>query len=226
MTSFPNSPKLLKGAIIGFDIANPFASIVVFQYNPETLTRQVKARTTGQTDGGDKTEALRLAGPPQETIRLSVEFDAVDQFDLPTAQAPVAGTFGVSPSISALEMLLYPKSAVVIANTALALLGNIEVITPETPPTFFVWGPQRVLPVRLTDMTITEQAYDASLNPIQAKVDLELYVLSYADLKLTNPGYYMFLAYQIARETLATTNATSAVQDVQNIGVPFPFSLS
>ncbi len=99
MTSFPNSPKLLKGAIIGFDIANPFASIVVFQYNPETLTRQVKARTTGQTDGGDKTEALRLAGPPQETIRLSVEFDAVDQFDLPTVQAPVAGSFGVSPAI-------------------------------------------------------------------------------------------------------------------------------
>ncbi len=142
----------------------------------------------------------------------------MDQFDLPTVQAPVAGTFGVSPAISALEMLLYPKSLLVIANTALALLGNIEVITPEVPPTFFVWGPQRVLPVRLTD--------DASLNPIQAKVDLELYVLSYADLKLTNPGYYMFLAYQIAKETLATTNATSAVQDVQNIGVPFPFSLS
>lgn len=226
MTTFPNSPKLIKGAIIGFDIANPFASIVVFQYNPETLTREVTARTTGSMDGGDKTEALRLAGPPQERIRLSVEFDAVNQFDLPTVQAPAAGAFGVYPAISALEMLLYPKSLVVIANTVLALMGNIEVITPETPPTFFVWGPQRVLPVRLTSLSITEQAYDAQLNPIQAKVDLELYVLSYADLKLSNPAYYMFLAHQIAKETLATTNATSAVQEVQNIGVPFPFKLS
>jgi hypothetical protein len=186
----------------------------------------VEARTTGSTDGGDKTEALRLAGPPRETITLSVEFDAIDQFDQPSVQAAVAGVAGVYPAISALEMLLYPKSVVVIANTALALLGNIEVITPEVPPTFFVWGPQRVLPVRLTDFSITEQAYDALLNPIQAKVDLSLYVLSYADLKLTNPGYYMFLAHQIAKEALATTNATSGIQDVQNIGVPFPFNLS
>ncbi len=223
MTTFPNSPKLIKGAIIGFDIANPFASIIVFQYNPETLTRRVEARTTGATDGGDKSESLRLSGPPRETITLSVEFDAINQLD---QLGSLAGTAGVYPAISALEMLLYPKSVVVIANTVLALLGNIEVIAPETPPTFFVWGPQRVLPVRLTDFSITEQAYDALLNPIQAKVDLSLYVLSTADLKLTNPGYYMFLAHQIAKEALATSNAASGIQDVQNIGVPFPFNLS
>ena len=223
MTTFPNSPKLIKGAIIGFDIANPFASIIVFQYNPETLTRRLEARTTGATDGGDKTEALRLSGPPRETITLSVEFDAIDQLDQPGSLAGIAGVY---PALSALEMLLYPKSAVVIANTVLALLGNIEVIAPETPPTFFVWGPQRVLPVRLTGFSITEQAYDAQLNPIQAKADLDLSVLSYADLKLTNPAYYMFLAHQIAKETLATSNIISGIQSVQNIGVPFPFNLT
>jgi len=219
MTTFPNSPHLLKGALIGLDPANPLASVIIFQYNPDTMTRRLDARSTGSADGGDRSEAFRLSGPPRETITLNVEFDAIDQLDQSGSPAAVSGVY---PALSALEMLLYPKSAVVIANTALALLGNIEIIPPEAPPTFFVWGPQRVLPVRLTGFSITEQAYDALLNPIQAKVDLNLYVLSYADLKLSNPSYYIFLAHQIAKETLATSNVVSGVQ---NLGVPFPFNV-
>jgi hypothetical protein len=111
-------------------------------------------------------------------------------------------------------MLLYPKSALVIANTALAQAGNIEIIPPEAPLTLFVWGPQRVLPVRLTSFSITEEAYDTKLNPIRAKVDLSLYVLSYIDLKLTNPGYMLFLAHQIAKEIMATSNVLNSVQNI------------
>jgi Contractile injection system tube protein len=213
MTTFPDSPRLIKGALIGIDIFNPLASIIVFQYNPDTMTRRLEARTTGGQDGGDKTEALRLAGPPTETITLNVEFDAGDQPDV---------TPTVYPALSALEMLLYPKSAVVIANTALALLGNTEIIAPQAPLTIFVWGPQRVLPVRLTSFSITEQDYDPNLNPIRAKVDLSLSVLSYNDLKISNPGYFLFLAHQIAKETLATQNVSSGVP---NLGIPLPFKL-
>jgi hypothetical protein len=213
MTTFPNSPRLARGALIGIDIFNPLASIIVFQYNPDTMTRRLTARTTGGQDGGDKKEALRLSGPPQETITVNVEFDAADQPDV---------TPTVYPALSALEMLFYPKSSVVIANTALALLGNTEIISPQAPLTIFVWGPQRVLPVRLTELSITEQDFDALLNPIRAKVDLSLHVLSYNDLQITNPGYFLFLAHQIAKETLATQNVSSSVQ---NIGVPIPFKL-
>jgi hypothetical protein len=213
MTTFPDSPRLIKGALIGIDIFNPLASIIVFQYNPDTMTRRLEARTTGGQDGGDKTEALRLSGPPKETITLNVEFDAADQPHV---------TPTVYPALSALEMLLYPKSAVVIANTTLALLGNTEIIAPQAPLTIFVWGPQRVLPVRLTGFNITEEAYDPNLNPIRAKVDLSLYVLSYNDLKISNPGYFLFLAHQIAKETLATQNVSSAVP---NLGIPLPFKL-
>ncbi len=213
MTTSPVAPRLIKGALIGIDIFNPRASIIVFQYNPDTMTRRLEARTTGGQDGGDKTEALRLTGPPKETITLNVEFDAGDQPDV---------TPTVYPALAALEMLLYPKSAVVIANTVLALLGNTEIIAPQAPLTIFVWGPQRVLPVRLTSFSITEEAYDANLNPIRAKVDLSLYVLSYNDLKITNPGYFLFLAHQIAKETLASQNASSGVS---NIGIPLPFKL-
>ena len=218
MTTFPGSPRLLKGAIIGLDPLNPLASVVVFQYNPDTMTRRLDARSTGG-EGGDKSEAFRLTGPPRETITLNVEVDATDQLE---QAEPLAVSAGVYPALSALEMLLYPKSAKVIADTALALAGNIEIIPPEAPLAVFVWGPQRVLPVRLTGFSITEEEFDTVLNPIRAKIDLSLQVLSYSDLKITNPGYFMFLAHQIAKETLATSNVTNSARDLQNIGVPLP----
>jgi len=211
MSTFPGSPRLLKGALIGLDPANPLASVIVFQYNPDTLTRRLEARSSGGGDNADRSEAFRLTGPPKETITLSVEIDAADQLEQAN---PIAVAMGVYPTLSALEMLLYPKSALVIANTALAQVGNIEIIPPEAPLTLFVWGPQRVLPVRLTSFSITEEAYDTKLNPIRAKVDLSLYVLSYIDLKLTNPGYMLFLAHQIAKEIMATSNVFNSVQNI------------
>jgi hypothetical protein len=207
MSTFPNSPRLLKGAIVGLDPTNPLASVIVFQYNPDTMTRRLEARATGGGEGSDKSEAFRLTGPPKETITLGVEVDAADQLEQAN---PLAVVSGVYPALAALEMLLYPKSLTVIANAALAQAGILEVIPPEAPLTLFVWGPARVLPVRVTSFSITEEAYDTLLNPIRAKVDLTLQVLSYVDLKLTNPGYTLFLAYQIAKEIMATTNVVNS----------------
>jgi hypothetical protein len=211
MTTIPGSPKLQKGAIIGADPANPLASVIFFQYNPDMLTRRLEARATGGGEGSDKSEAFRLTGPPKETINLSVEIDATDQLE--TAE-PLAVASGVYPALAALEMLLYPKSRTVIQNAVLAQVGNIEIIPPEAPMAIFVWGAQRVLPVRLTGFSINEEAYDTALNPIRAKVDLTLLVLSYADLKQTHPGYSVFLVHQIAKELLATTNTISNAQNV------------
>lgn len=210
MSAFPDSPRLLKGAIIGMDPANPLASVVVFQYNPDTMTRKLDARTSKGSDSSDRSEALRLMGPPKETITLSIEVDAADQLE---AAAPLAVASGVYPTLAALEMLLYPKTATVIANNVLALIGNIEIIPPEAPLTLFVWGPQRVVPVRLTSFSIAEQAYDPMLNPILAKVDLSLDVLSYFDLKVTNPGYTLFMAYQVTKEIMATLNVANSIQN-------------
>jgi len=175
MTTFPGSPRLQKGAIIGIDPFNPLASVVYFQYNPDTLTRTVTANAAGSDPG----EALRLKGPPQESIRLEVEIDAADQLEQGQGRA---ASLGIHPTLAALEMLLYPKSALVIANQVLALAGVIEVIPPEAPLTLFIWGDKRVVPVRLTELTITEEAFDPNLNPIRAKASLGLRVLSYHDL--------------------------------------------
>jgi hypothetical protein len=211
MTTFPGSPRLIKGAIVTIDSLVPIPSVIVFQYNPDTMTRRLEARSTGGGDHSDRSEAFRLTGPPKETITLNVEVDATDQLEIGN---PIAITSGVYPALSALEMLLYPASTRIIANTALAQAGVLEIIPPEAPMSLFVWGPQRVLPVRLTGFSITEEAYDPLLNPIRAKVDLSLQVLSYSDLKLTNAGYHLFMAYQIAKEVTAAASLTNSATNV------------
>jgi hypothetical protein len=210
VTDSPLSPRLLRGAIVGLDPFNPIASVIVFQYNPDTMTRRLEARAAG-SEQGDRGEALRLAGPPRETITLEIE---VDQSDQP----PATGTafVGVHPPLAALEMLLYPKTAAVIRNMVAAAAGNIEILAPKAPLTLFVWGPARVVPVRVTGLSITEQQYDTLLNPTRAKVDLELSVLSYHDLKITNAGQGIFFAHQIIKELLASSNV---IGSTANLGV-------
>ncbi len=200
MTTFPRSPRLLKGAIVGLDPYNPLASIIVFQYNPESLTRTVKVPTNAG-DNAARGEAFYITIPPQETIRISVEIDAADQLE--AGQFP-ATSLGIHPALASLEMLLYPKSAKMIADEVLLGLGNLEIIPPEAPLTLFVWGAKRALPVRITSLSITEEDFDANLNPIRAKVGFDLRVLNYHDLGLSTPGGALHMAHQIAKEVMAT----------------------
>ena len=208
MTTFPGSPKLVKGALIGLDPFNPLASVIVFQYNPAELTRTLKAKTTGEN--ADRGEAFRITGPPDEEITgLKIEIDAADQLETGDA---LAGQLGIYPTLASLEMLLYPKAAKMIANEVLALAGIIEIIPPEAPLTLFIWGVKRILPVRLTSFSITETQYDPNLNPIQAEVTLGLHVLTYQELGLPSVGGALYMAHQIVKEVMAT------IGGVGNIG--------
>jgi len=209
MTTFPGSPRLTKGAIVGFDLLNPLASVIIFQYNPKTMRRSIQARQAGE--GGARAESQRLNGPPEETIDLEIEIDATDQLEQAEA---IASSMGIYPQLSSLEMLLYPKSASVILNTVLLAAGTIEVVPPEAPFTLFIWGIKRVLPVRITGFTITEQEFDPHLNPIRATVPLSLKVLSYNDFAITHPGYSLFLAHQIVKETMAVVGSAGNISAV------------
>jgi hypothetical protein len=203
---------LQKGAIVGLDPFNPLASVIVFQYNPWRLTRSLQPRTT---DDVDKGEALRLMGPPEETFEIEADLDAADQLEAGQASA------GLHPALAALEMLLYPKSGLVLANEALSRLGVIEVIAPEVPLALFVWGKKRVLPVRLTGLGVTELAYDPDLNPIRAEITLSLRVLSYHDLGLPSVGGAIFMAHQISKELQATLSSAGNVPPPALPDLPF-----
>ena len=217
-THFPRSPQLTKGAIVGVDVYNPLASVIVFQYNPTSLTRSLQAKTP--TEEGASAEVLRLDGAPSETISIAeLHIDAMDQLE--TAE-PVATDLGIYPQLSALEMLLYPKSATVIRNSALLLAGTLSIAEPPSAPfTLFVWGMKRVLPVRITGFSITEQAYDPRLNPIRASVNLDMRVLTYNDFSVTHPGHALFLAHQVAKEVMATVGSAGAIAEA-----PSSFSLT
>jgi hypothetical protein len=209
MSTFPGSPKVQKGAIIGLDPFNPLASVIMFQYNPDTLTRTLTAQTAGGMPNSG--EALRLKGPPQESITVNIEVDAADQLEKADGLATIVGVY---PTLSSLEMLLYPKSALVIANEVLANAGVIEIIPPEAPLTLFIWGIKRVVPVRLTTFSFTEEAFDTSLNPIRAKVNLGLRVLNYQDLGLLSVGGAIFMAHQVIKEVMATIGGMGSIAAV------------
>lgn len=204
MTSFPRSPKILKGAVIGIDIFNPVASVVVFQYNPGEISRSLEPQYSEA--GAAKAEALRLGGPPAETITANIELDLTDRLETGDS---VATTVGLHPQIAALEMLVYPKSAQVILNRALLAAGMMEVVPPVGPLTLFIYGWKRVVPVKINSLSITETAHDPQLNPIRASVSLGMRVLTYNDLSVMHPGYWTFLTHQVVKETLATLSSVS-----------------
>ena len=217
-TTFPQAPKLLKGAIVGIDPLNPIASIVVFQYNPEQLSRSLQPQFAEQ--GGDRSEVLRLKGPPVETLDVDIAIDATDQLE--TGEG-LAARQGLHPQLAALEMLIYPKSALTIANTVLLAVGTMEVVPPVAPLTLFIYGAKRVLPVKLTRLSITEEAHDPALNPIRASAQVGLRVLSTSDLSITHPGYALFLAHQVVKEGLAVAGSIGNLDAVAGGSVDLSF---
>ncbi len=211
MSDYPRSPRVTKGAIVGMDAYNPLASVIIFQYNPETLTRTLQPQVGG---GEESSTPTRLKGPPSESIRLEVSIDATDQLE---RGSDLALAMGIYPQLSALEMLLYPKSRLVIANTLLQAAGTLEIVPMEAPLALFVWGPARVLPVRLTEFSITEEDHDPSLNPIRAKVSLGMRVLNYSDFSPTHPGFALFMTHQVMKETMAVIGSVGNVANLPNI---------
>jgi Contractile injection system tube protein len=200
MVGFPPiSPRLQRGSIIAIDQSTQQQTTIEFQYNPDTLTRKVTAQTV-QESTPERGEPLRLKGPPQETISLDIEIDATDLL----AQADsIALQSGIYPALAALEVLLYPSYENVDKNEKLARDGVMEIIPFEAPLTLFVWGKKRTLPVRLTSYTITEESFDPELNPIRAKVSLELQVLTYYDLGFNTRGGEAFITHHKNIEQLA-----------------------
>jgi hypothetical protein len=196
VSAFPGSPPLVKG---GLALVDPQSSavqrVIVLQYNPDTLSRTLQVQGIGE--GGDRSEQLRLKGPPVETIKLDAELDATDQPES-------SGADGIHPQLAALETIVYPTAAHLQQNDALANSGTLEIAPLVAPLTLFVWSRNRIIPVRITELSVTEEAFDPLLNPIRAKVSLGLRVLSVTDVGFGAGGGSIYLAYQHQKERLAS----------------------
>ncbi len=198
MPTTPRGPRLLKGALVAVDLANANSqTTIAFQYNPDTLRRTLTPQVAGG-EKGQRSETIRLTGAPEETLNLDVIVNAIDQLE------SGKGSDGIHPQLAAMEMLLYPQAGQVQSDNSLLGQGKMEIGAPyDAPLVLFVWGPRRVLPVMLTNVTVTEEEFDTNLNPIRARVSLGMRALSYSDLDSKHKGYDLFLAYQKSKERLA-----------------------
>jgi hypothetical protein len=205
MTSgYPRSPKTVSGGIVLVDPdSSRVVRVIVLQYNPDTLSRTLQVLGAG-AESGDRVDVLRLKGAPVETIKLEAEIDAADQLEQPDT-FPVTAQLGIYPQLAALEDCVYPDSATVQANIDRAAYGTLEIIPSETPLALFIWGTQRVLPVRITELSVTEEAFSPELNPLRARVSLTLRVLATNDVPRGHRAASLFMAYHQAKERLAAS---------------------
>lgn len=218
MTGFSNSPRIVKGGLVLIDPDSAqVRRVISLQYNPDTLTRTLQVQHMGE--GADKSEALRLKGPALETIKLEADIDAADQLEFPN-QNSTAVEFGIAPQLAVLEAMVNPAVADLLANKALANAGTLEIAAMESALTLFVWGANRIVPVQVNEFSITEEAFDTALNPIRAKVNLGLRVLSIGDLGFDHKGGSLFMAYLQSREQLASKAATVGFDALGIGGIP------
>ncbi len=218
MTTFPRSPKLLKGGVALIDPESAAVQrVIVLQYNPTSLTRSLQIKSVGEE--GERSQPLRLSGPPVETINLEAEIDAADQLEFPEGNASIV-EFGIFPQLAALETLIYPSSSQLQSNNSLAGSGALEIVPMETPLSLFIWSKSRILPVRLTEFSVTEEAFDPALNPIRAKVTLGMRVLTVDDLGFGHKGGGLFMSYLQAKERLASQVKGSELGTLGLGGIP------
>jgi hypothetical protein len=260
-TGYSRTPKLLQGALIyfGASMIIPIPNIVVFQYNPESMTRTLTPWQPLKTfvprfdkDGKlmneeefkshyEQVENLAQPYDPQEQFSLVLELDATDALEHPETH-PVAVLTGVADRLAAIEMLMYPPGESLLGG----LLGSVSasvsigaggisasasaggaspvVERKEVPIVLFFWGPGRIVPVRITTLSIEEQQFSPLLYPIRAKATLGVKVLSLRDLVTAegNPatGFAVDLAqgcYKFTRaqkEALALANLANAAESI------------
>ena len=216
----PISPRLVKGGIVTLDPdTSAVQSIIALQYNPDSLSRMLQIQAVQGAQDGTRVDALRLRGPAAETIKIEAELDASDQLEFPDQNSTTV-QLGLHPQLAQLEMLVDPTVETLIADDNMANNGALEIIPLEQPLTLFVWSKSRVVPIRLTDFSITEEAFDPNLNPIRAKVSLGMRVLNVDDLGFQHPGGRMFMSYLTNKEQLASQAGSVAISVLGLGGLP------
>lgn len=218
--SLTASPRLIKGGLVVLDAASGAVTrTIALQYNPDTLSRSFQVQGVGGEGGGERAQPFRLKGPAVETIKLEAEIDASDALEFPDQNA-IAVQNGVAPQLAVLEALVNPTVAELQTLKSLSSGGTLEILPPEAPLVLFVWSASRVVPVRVTEFSVTEEAFDTALNPMRAKVNLGLRVMTTDDLGFEHRGGSIFLSYLRTREALASTSGTASLQRLGLSNVP------
>lgn len=217
MSGFANRPKILKGAFVEYGLTIP-PLMVLFQFNPVQLqrTRSLTFNSPNETGGmrewhrqfKDLSEVRenQIAQVEEEKLNFELRLDASDALN---DGNPIAVASGVTPALSTLELMTYPKSEGALVDVS-ALLGpspGYRYTPSEKPPlVLFIWGVQRVLPVNIDGLTITETEFDTLLNPVRATVAVNLTVI-----EGNNPA---FKASMAAKQAMSVLNVANVITDI------------
>jgi hypothetical protein len=221
-TGYSRSPRLVRGALVQLaeDVIGIVPNVIPFQYNPETLTRKMTPWNPFEVDQTGRGQIAPTAQPfdPKEAISLEIHFNAADQLE---EDDPITGRIGIADRIAAIEKLLFPSQGLLgdLLNAAAVLTGAEQPPQrPTVPVSLLVWGPGRILPVRVTDYSIDETTFLPSLHPLTAKISIALEVLT-PDVFRCESGPAIELAvasynfFRLQQSALALTwNARNAVQ--------------
>jgi hypothetical protein len=215
---------MLRGALIeyGTDLIGPIPNVVIFQFNPESLSRalQVPARPTGAT----QRETTQAGEKTFEKITFKAHFSAANMLD---EDKVLARLFGIGPQLAALEKMVLPSSKIagLIGAAVDAIAGAVSPPSPPAQPVprekypriLFIWGPTRILPVTIDSMTIAEQEYDFLLNPVRAEVDISLSVIAIDQCSddLLARGAIEYST--IAKEAMAIANLANTAEQIVDL---------
>lgn len=217
MSGLSTAAQPLKcGLVLTDPLTGSLKRVIVLQYTPEKLTRSL---TPSTPPGGGRAEPLRTTGPAAESFKLDAMLDAVDQLEFPGAN-PVVAELGLQPALAALELLLYPTSGQLETNNMLMNLGTLEIVPMEGPLVLFVWSKTRILPVRVTEFSVTEEEFDSGLNPIRARLSIGLKVFSTNDLPFRHRGARLFMNHLVQKEGLAAKIPTGTLEQLGLGGPP------
>jgi hypothetical protein len=229
----------LRGALVEYsgDFLGPIPNLVVFQFNPEQLARTITIpqppASPASGEQARQREPAQTAGPPTETFSVLAKFSAADDLGKGGAVSAIPRVFGVGPQIAALEKMVYPAGplsgllgqAIDAVGDALGLGSDDEgaerpIPRESVPRILFIWGATRVLPVRVTSMVITEQKFDAFLNPVQVEVQIGLAVVNFASTSSDTIGKGALTYSRAAKDAQAILNLAKAVELAVDI-IPF-----
>jgi hypothetical protein len=226
---FPKRPKILRGAFVEFGLSLP-PLIVVFQFNPVevTRTRSLQFGVPRGLQAGQRWDSLRefhtsqrdlikvrdlqSVSVAEETIRFEIRLDASDDLD---AGDEVAELFGIAPRLATLELMVQPQEDNVISQALSSLLGKTRGFSftkrSKPPLVLFIWGRKRVMPVNINGLAITETEYSTDLNPIRARVAVDLTVIEGRSV----PQQYT----NVMKEAMSALNLQH-LPDLQNVVIP------
>lgn len=218
--SLSNSPRLIKGGLVVLNASSgAITRTIALQYNPDSLRRSYQVQGVGGDGGGERAQPFRLKGPAIETITFEADIDATDAHEFPD-QNRTAVEHGIAPQLAVLETLVNPTTSELQTLKGLAASGTLEIIPPQAPLVLFVWSASRVVPVRVTEFSVTEEAFDPELNPIRAKVSLGLRVMTTDDLGFEQRGANIFLSHLRTREALANLSGSASLQQLGLTNLP------